>query len=509
MLIDAGGTVSVHATSSGRAVLGPIALDAELLSDCNQLVRRVVTLSPDGRRLAVHFPGRVHKETWVYDVDTGRRLAMASLSNGRLTSLAFSPDSTRLLSAATDTLARVWDARTGKPISPPMRHPTFLWRATFAPDGRLVVTLDGTHVRLWDSATGDLLTQELPHRLGFRADVWVSRDGRRIVGLAPGGSAQQWELPTFRTATDRVISLVQLLTGQQVDGSDGIAPLEQSAFLDAPEDYRRAWLSWRGLGDDPTAPFSAEGEKNEGGRSAMSSRDGPGFTGGLREASAAAARELALGRTHVALGHLVTLSAANPGDTELALRVGALQAWFGQDKEFADTCRRALDFATGTFDPPTAERTAKICCLRPTQDKTRLGSALARAREAVDLGKNHNWLPWFQMALGMAEFRSGHFAEADAALFAAATGGKDDPRVVGTSAFYRAMSLFRQGKEQEALQLTTRAASEMKPLPKDENNPLTDNAGHDDLIVWMAYKEARALIKPEPAPAAPAQPRRK
>jgi serine/threonine protein kinase len=194
---------------------------------------------------------------------------------------------------------------------------------------------------------------------------------------------------------------------------------------------------------------------------------------------------------------------------EAILRVGALQAWFGQDKEFADTCRRALDFAKGTSDPTTAERMAKVCCLRPTQDKTRLESALALARKGVDLGENHDWLPWFQMALGMAQYRNGHFAEAEVALIAAATGGKDNPHVVGTSAFYRAMSLFRQGKEKEALQLTIGAASEMKPLPKDEENPLTDNAGHDDLIVWMAYKEARALILPEPAPAAPAQPSRK
>jgi WD40 repeat protein len=272
MLIDTGGTLSVHATGSGRVLLGPIALDAELLSQRQHLIRKVVTLSPDGRRLAVHFPGRVPKETRVYEVDTGRPLAMATLSGGLLSSLAFSPDSTRLVSTATDTLARVWDAGTGQPISPPMRHPTFVWRATFAPDGRLVVTLDGTHVRLWDSATGDLLTPPLPHRLGFRAEVWVSRDGRRIVGVAPGGAAQQWELPTFRTATDRVISLVQLLTGQQVDASDGIAPLEKSAFLVAPEDYRRAWLSWRGLGDDPTVPSSALGEKDQGRRSAMSSR---------------------------------------------------------------------------------------------------------------------------------------------------------------------------------------------------------------------------------------------
>jgi hypothetical protein len=118
----------------------------------------------------------------------------------------------------------------------------------------------------------------------------------------------------------------------------------------------------------------------------------------------------------------------------------------------------------------------------------------------VDLGKNHNWLPWFEMALGMAEYRSGHFAEADAALIDAASGGKDNPRVVGTSAFYRAMSLFRQGKEEEALQLFIGATSKMKPLPKDETNPLTDRARHDDLIIWMAYKEARALIKPAPDP---------
>jgi hypothetical protein len=71
------------------------------------------------------------------------------------------------------------------------------------------------------------------------------------------------------------------------------------------------------------------------------------------------------------------------------------------------------------------------------------------------------------------------------------------------------MSLFRQGKEKEAFQLTIGAASEMKPLPKDGENPLTHNAGHDDLIVWMAYKEARALIKPEPAPAGSAPPSRK
>jgi hypothetical protein len=35
----------------------------------------------------------------------------------------------------------------------------------------------------------------------------------------------------------------------------------------------------------------------------------------------------------------------------------------------------------------------------------------------------------------------------------------------------------------------------MKPLPGDENNPLAGNGTPDDLILWLAYKEAKAIIQ--------------
>jgi len=50
------------------------------------------------------------------------------------------------------------------------------------------------------------------------------------------------------------------------------------------------------------------------------------------------------------------------------------------------------------------------------------------------------------------------------------------PYVVGTARFYHAMSLFRQGKEDEA----------RKSL--------------EDLILWLACKEAKALIQFDAAP---------
>jgi hypothetical protein len=191
--------------------------------------------------------------------------------------------------------------------------------------------------------------------------------------------------------------------------------------------------------------------------------------------------------------------------------LAALQAWFGQDKELADTCRRGLALAKNTTVPETADRVAKACCVLPSTDKAQHEAALALARKAVQFGKdsyNPN-LPWFQVALGMAEYRGGHFADADAALIAAASGAKDNPQLAGTSAFYRAMSLFRQGKENEARKLATEAAAKMKPSPKDEKNPLAGGATPDDLMLWLANKEAKAVIKFEPAPAAPALPRGK
>jgi hypothetical protein len=196
--------------------------------------------------------------------------------------------------------------------------------------------------------------------------------------------------------------------------------------------------------------------------------------------------------------YLVMVSAARADDTSLAFRVAVLQAWFGQDKELADTCGRALESARGTFDPLKWAHLAMICCLRPTPDTTRREAALALARKAVELAKEDIGV---KLTLGMAEYRSGHFAEADAALLAAAKGAKHDLQVAGTATFYRAMTLFRQGKEDEARKLVTEAAAEMKPLPKDDKNPLAGGASPDDLTLWLASKEAKALIGFDAAPA--------
>ena len=190
------------------------------------------------------------------------------------------------------------------------------------------------------------------------------------------------------------------------------------------------------------------------------------------------------------------------------LRVAALQAWFGQDKELSSTCEKLLSLAKDTEDPRLADKAAKCCSLRQADPKRR-EAALVLARRAVEHGKGSQWLVYFEMALGMAEYRSGHFAEADAALTAAMNDPGKNNAVSSTSAFYRAMGLFRQGKTDLARKLATEAAAKMKPLPVDEQKPLLGGADQDDLIMWLAYKEAKAMIQFDATPAAPAQPHTK
>jgi eukaryotic-like serine/threonine-protein kinase len=220
------------------------------------------------------------------------------------------------------------------------------------------------------------------------------------------------------------------------------------------------------------------------------------FRNGLSGARQKLAQMLAAsGLVKEVLPLLATAAAADPKDTLLSLQVAALQAWFGQDEEFAATREGILGFAKDTKEPTTAERAAKACSILPSTSRAELDAALAFARNGVQLDRDGNLREWMLLALGMAEYRSGNFAAADEALLAAAEAGLNNPWVPGIAAFYRAMSLFRQGHEEAARKLASEAAAQMKPLPQDEQNPLANQATHDDLILWLAYKEAQSLIQ--------------
>ncbi len=104
----------------------------------------------------------------------------------------------------------------------------------------------------------------------------------------------------------------------------------------------------------------------------------------------------------------------------------------------------------------------------------------------------------------MAEFRAGNDAAAEQAFIAAEeSAGQSSnykpslrPVIEGPARLFRAMILFRKGKEADARKLFAEAEAQMKPLPADPREVLLNGATQDDLIFWLADKEARALLQP-------------
>jgi serine/threonine-protein kinase len=205
------------------------------------------------------------------------------------------------------------------------------------------------------------------------------------------------------------------------------------------------------------------------------------------------------GRTREAVPLLASASAANPSDTLLFLKVAALEAWFGQDKDLAATRKRCIAYAKESKELVAAERAAKACSILPTDDKKALEAALALARTAEKAGRGTGDRVWQLLALGMSEHRDGNYAAADEALRAADRAGPNNRYIAGISRFYRAMNMFRQGRKEDARELAIAAKAKMHPLPKDDDNPLAEGRDHDDLILWLAYKEANGMIQFEAA----------
>ena len=178
----------------------------------NELAVGWAVFSPDGRRLLttsgmqiMHpepgqtFPARV------WDVATGGVLAPAVVYPARVNRAAFSPDGTRFVLAVGNWTfggpatmvggageARVFDAATGQPVTPPLAHDKPVRTAAFNLDGGRVVTAsaDGT-ARIWEVPSGKLLATLRHEREVCQASF--SPDGRRVLTASFDGTAMLWD----------------------------------------------------------------------------------------------------------------------------------------------------------------------------------------------------------------------------------------------------------------------------------------------------------------------------
>jgi WD40 repeat protein len=112
---------------------------------------------------------------------------------GPLWSASFAPDGRRLVTVSADSTGRVWDARTGALLFALRGHRGPVRFAAFSPDGRYVVTTSTDKTaRVWDVETG----REVAVLEGHSNNVLraaFSPDGRQVVTASVDNTARVWD----------------------------------------------------------------------------------------------------------------------------------------------------------------------------------------------------------------------------------------------------------------------------------------------------------------------------
>jgi Tol biopolymer transport system component len=151
--------------------------------------------SPDGTRIVTASRDKTAR---LWDVETGQEIAVMRGHEDSVWNASFSPDGTRIVTASGDKTARLWDGATGKEIAVLRGHDDGVRRAAFSPDGRRIVTasFDKT-ARLWDVETGKEIAVLRGHDSGVRSAAF-SPDGARIVTASQDATARLWDGATAK-----------------------------------------------------------------------------------------------------------------------------------------------------------------------------------------------------------------------------------------------------------------------------------------------------------------------
>jgi WD40 repeat protein/tetratricopeptide (TPR) repeat protein len=250
------------------------------------------SFSPDSQRLALPTPGPVIQ---VLDARTGQPNGAPLSYDGEVQSVLFPADGHTLLTFGARDFRRwdlatgqqvgptlqyanfaafqvtadgcyacmrdgpevhLLDLTTGRPATPPVKHPAHVADARFSSDGRILLTFSGAavveshqvvdsddhrrawlrfrhlgEVRLWDARSGELLVPALEHVTRAFTALYgkgpeMSSDGRRLLLAEDMKSLQVWNLPDADPRSEEeLVQLAQALSGRRFDEAGGPMPM--------------------------------------------------------------------------------------------------------------------------------------------------------------------------------------------------------------------------------------------------------------------------------------------
>jgi WD40 repeat protein len=155
-----------------------------------------VVFSPDGKRFAGRVPGKSWRTTdvRVWEVASGKELFVLKGHTNGIWKISFSPDGKRLVTNE-NWEAKTWDLEQKKAIRS-FKTPAFTRSSVFLSDGKRIATgHDNGRVLLWDADTGRR-AGTLNGHTDWVVDLVLSPDGKHLASASVDMTAKIWDLET-------------------------------------------------------------------------------------------------------------------------------------------------------------------------------------------------------------------------------------------------------------------------------------------------------------------------
>jgi WD40 repeat protein/serine/threonine protein kinase len=186
--------VTTPESKAPTPTVAPPSLNIDTAFDADGRISRIgrgetyrATYSHDGKLLAVASPIGIY----AYDTNSYRVVRLFS-SSYKISSIAFSPDDSILVSGSDDAKTRFWRVSDGALLRELDDGAGYVRSIAFSPDGVILATgSDDKVARLWRIQDGALL-RELRGHTAFINSVDFSPNGKIIVTGSEDGTARLW-----------------------------------------------------------------------------------------------------------------------------------------------------------------------------------------------------------------------------------------------------------------------------------------------------------------------------